>query len=279
MDNELEKYMKLLCDYQAVHCTNENNMNKSDNCCDNEKLVLDQQMNRNICRNCGQVGEIPDEVNFVHTLRNPKYRMSTRMGYSIKYSKLHRIHKWNNYDYKENAANANYIDITLIGNKLHLSNLMIKDACNLYCKIYIGEEVSSRDKIKTCMYIYCLYRSAIHYGIEFDLFDILKKEKLSIDNFNKATDKLDNKLLLNKDMPEIIKIANKNYNKNLNTYKVIIKYNEIVAKLRIINKRLNKNTALLISIFQLLETKNRKKFVGLFDISGTTLLKFIKKLK
>ena len=225
------------------------------------------------------------------------------MGYApgSKYSRLSRLHKWCNYDYKENTANKTYIEIEKLGRKLELNTLIIADACNVYKTIYIDDEISCRDKIRICMYIYCLYVSALNSGYSFSIFNVLrntqlyahlltnekdnkvkKKKELTIENFNKATEKVKkhdyaNKVLLNDDMEKIYNTTMKEHYENIPSMDEFIKkYNEIFAILQTKTKRLNKNTALLLSVYKLLEITNKKQFLKLYNISEGTLNKFLK---
>ncbi len=278
--NQYDKYFNLLNDTIKG---NEIEENLEEYCCGDKQILEDGVYDIRVCGNCGMVFDRPDDDITFACVRNPKYKLSSQMSFipGNKYKALYRLHKWNNYDYKENTANTTYTEIEKIGKKLSLNTLIIANACNLYKTIYIDSNISCRNRIKICMYLYCLYKAARHSGRRIKIFNILKATKidgksLTVDNFNKATEKLENKLLLNDKMVETYAMMYVHYDDIPSMDDFIDKYNEIFARLQKDTKRLNKNTALLLAVYKLLEITDKKRFLKLFSISEGTLNKFLK---
>ena len=113
-------------------------------CCENQRHRFDEYYRT--CISCGHMTP-KDEIIINNQHLNPKYQLSTTIGYGAKYKAIHRIHKWTNYDYRENMANRNYKEIREIGNKLILNDKIINNACWIYKGIYINRNVSSIDFI------------------------------------------------------------------------------------------------------------------------------------
>jgi len=248
-------------------------------CCEERELREDFIAIR--CINCGQTFNLEEDLNIYGCIRNPKYKLSTKMSYQPKYRTLQRLHTWSNYDYKENTANANYEDIKTIGKIIKLSNPIIDNACNFYKQIYIDNQISSRNKIKHCLYIYCLFKSANCFNTTFDLLEVLKKNKLSTDNYNKAMLKVegDDKLFLHKDMKKYISFVIEKYDIEIDVIELIRKYNELYKLLLTINNRVNKNSVLMTTIYLIIKPENQKEFIKEFPITKTTLYKFLKIIK
>ena len=82
-------------------------------CCGNPKIRYNEI--DKVCISCGLIGA-PDYSIIKEQFLNPKYQLSTTIGYGGNKA-VHRIHKWNNYDYRENAANVNYKVIKDMGEK------------------------------------------------------------------------------------------------------------------------------------------------------------------
>ena len=245
-------------------------------CCDNRQLRHnDIEM---VCINCGTICLL-DEIIIKPQHLNPRYQLSTTIGYAPKTRNIHRLHKWINYDYRENMANRNYVEIREIGDKLKLNHKVLNNACYIYKRIYIDNNVSSRNKIKRSLYVYCLFRSCVDYHTEFDIIQTLKENGLSIENYNKALMKVDdeNKLFLNPNMIKQYKKITDNWTTEITMKDIIVEYNRI-CKLSKENKyKLNNNSILIGSIYKLLEIKdNDKKFYKVFNITNTTIKKFNK---
>ena len=244
-------------------------------CCDNQRLRFDNIYN--VCISCGRCYHA-DEIIIRNQHFNPKYQLSTTIGYGYKYKAIHRIHKWTNYDYRENMANRNYIEIREIGTKLKLTKKMLDNACWIYKSIYIDRNVSSRNKIKRSLYIYCLYASCVEYHTEFNIIETLKDNQLSIENYNKALLKVEdkNKLFLNPNMMKQYQKIKDNWKDTKITLKdIILEYNRICNISKKHKYRLNNNSILIGSIYNLLKTDD-KKFYKIFNITPTTINKFRK---
>ena len=275
-EKKYDKYLELLdMDNKKIETV------KLTNCCQNREMIDDFVNNFSVCKNCG-ITETRQEILFEPNYRNPKFKMSTTMTYMKKYYKLYRLHMWANHDYKENNANNNYTEIEAICKNMSIANIVYQQACNLYKKIYIDDEISSRDNIKRCMYIYCIYRASIKYGEQpLDIFEMLKKCKLKTDNYNKATNKCEVKLLINDNMKDTITKIKEIYSLDIIQHEFIERYNKLMDKLQEKCSRINKNTLLIITAFIMIEEKlnkriRKKQFLEQFNISETTLLKFLK---
>ena len=148
---DYENYFKKLNEHEEKEEIKED-------CCDNKKTIIDEPNNIEICENCGNT-EIYYELiqeNYI-TQTNPHYKLTSVIPYSNKFKHLNRLQKWQNYSYEENTALVSYKDIRIIGLEINLSNEIINNAIQLYKHFYINEKISTRNKIKKSLYIYCLF--------------------------------------------------------------------------------------------------------------------------
>ncbi len=263
----MEKYFEILEKYNE-----EKKEEIIEDCCDNKQITIDEPNNIEICESCG-VCKIYHEFtqeNYL-TQTNPRYKLTSVIPYSNKFKALNRIQKWNNYSYEENTALQSYKDIRIIGLELKLNNEIINSAIQLYKNFYIGEKISTRNKIKHSLYIYCLF----YYSFEnnfFNIFEVLKRYKLSIDNFNKAISRTNfQKFFLQQNMINYINIIKKKYNIEYELKQIILLYNEYLKN----KNKFNSNTKLVLVFYDLLKIKNNTEFFKLFNISKSTLKKII----
>ncbi len=250
-------------------------------CCDNRRIIHGTEWD--VCINCGTCID-PHEIIIKRQFLNPRYQMTTAIGSGGKYKNVRRLHTWANYDYRENMANRNYKEIRDIGNGLNLHQKVLDNACFIYKSIYINKNVSSRNKIKRSLYIYCLARSCVEYHLTFDIIKMLGENGLSIDNYNKAISKVEdeNKLFLNVNMVDKMKIAKDNWDIKFTLINIIELYNKNIRISKGAKLKLNNNSILIGSIYVLLDiSKNKedKKFLNLYNITFTTIKKFIKILE
>ena len=265
---DYDQYLKSLNEY-----TLEEKEEKIKDCCPDKKIIIDESNNIEICKNCGNT-EIYQELiqeNYL-TQTNPYYRLTSIIPYSYRHRNIYRLQKWNNYSYKENTAIKSYNDIREFGLKIGLSNDIINNAIQLYKHFYYEKEISTRNKIKRSLYIYCLF----YYSFEdnfFNIFKVLEDNNLSIKNFNKAIIRTDiNKYFLQQNMEKYIDLIQKNYQKQFKLKDIIIKYNFLLKK----NNKFNTNSILILVFFKLLNIKDNEKFFNLFNISKFTLKKIFK---
>jgi hypothetical protein len=254
---------------------------KKKNCCNNQIIIVDISNNLEICESCGNTKKYVEYVEEnALTQINPYYRLtsviSSQGGY--KFKALRRLHKWNNFSYKENTAISSYKEIRKIGLEIKLINEIINNSIQLYKDFYINNEISTRHKIKKSLYIYCLFYNSFELNF-FDIFEVLSNYELSIDNFNKSIQRSNyNKYFLQNNMKLYIDIINKNYNIKLKLKSIIIIYNDYLIK----NSKFNSNSILILILYDLLLKKNIKinqnNFYKLFSISNSTIKK-IKNLK
>lgn len=285
---DYSKYFDLMDD-NKINEDNELEYKKEEDCCDNKETKYDYANNFIVCVNCGKTSELNEEDNtkIDITIRNKKFKLSTKMSYSKKFYKLNNIQKWKENDYKEQTADRNYNEIRNTGDKIGLPNLVIEQACDLYKKKYIDDEVSSRDEIKRFVYLHCLYTVSVYYKVPFDLFKILKKYKKKkfekiIEQFNTASSKFIKKSLLNENMETYKDRLLDKYDINVNIHEFIIMYNEMYELLKPLFKRTAKKSILTLTIYKIIEKSqkiNKKQFIKNFPISETTLCKYLKKLK
>ncbi len=243
-------------------------------CCEKPRIRTDGI--HDTCVNCGTMNPYNEIIIKKHFL-NPKYQLSTCIGYNNKFKPVLRLHKWINYDYRENMANRNYNEIREIGSKLKLDPWVLDNACMIYKKIYIDDNISSRNKIKKSLFIYCLSKSCYNYNIDFDIIKTLKDNKLSIKNYNKSLLKIKDvsKLFLNPNMVLLYKKLKDNFDTQIKAMDIIIEYNKNCNMGRN-KKRLNNNSILIGSIYNLLNLDCDKKFYKTFNITKTTINKFIR---
>ena len=245
-----------------------------EDCCNNKKIIIDEPKNIEICKSCGNT-EIYIELiqdNYI-TQTNPKYRLTSIIPYSFKYKHLNRIQKWNNYSYKENTALKSYKTIRNLGLEFNLNNEIINNAIQLYKKFYYQDKISTRNKIKRSLFIYCLFYFSFNNNF-FDIFEKLKIKNLSVTHFNKAISRSNlNEYFLQVNMKKYIQLIEKKYKKFFELKQVIIKYNELLKK----NDKFNTNSILILVFYRLLNITNENdEFFNLFDISKFTLKKIIK---
>ncbi len=269
--NELDIFLN---NYLMIN--NQHIPNEPEPCCDNPRIRYDE-VNK-VCVSCGRMFLIDDIIIRPQYL-NPKYQSTTTIGYGG-HKSLYRLHKWTNNDYRENMANRNYKEIKAIGEKLNLNNKVLDNACYIYKTIYIDRNVSSRNKIKRSLYVYCLCKSSYEYKLDFDIIKTLKDNELSIENYNKALLKVvdEKKLFLNPHINTQYEKIIKNWENTKITKKdIILEYNRICRLSKQKKYRLNNNSILLGSIYNLLGIKtDEKKFYKVFNITRTTIKKFNK---
>ena len=193
-------------------------------CCYNQSLIKDYTNGSVICENCGICYTDNIEYIDVPIYKNPKFHLSTKMSYLPKWRSIHRLHNWSNYDYQENTANKSYKDIEELGIKLGLHNKQIQKATQYYKIIYIDNNTSSRNKIKKCLFLYCLYKAS---NYKLNIIQILNDNNLTINNFNKAMTKIndEDKLFLHNKMINYQKIFLNYYRKKSIKY-LTNKYND-----------------------------------------------------
>lgn len=247
-------------------------------CCIDPKIRTDGIMDT--CVNCGNTTEYSETI-LKKQFLNPRYQLSTSIGcHNGKYKGVARLHRWLTCDYRENMANNNYREMRQIAEKLSLNEWIINHSCMIYKKIYIDDNISSRNKIKRSLFIYCLYKGASHYEKEFDVIQVLKDNKLSIGNYNKCLLKVDDedKLFLNSNMCMYYKKLGDNFETDITLIDIIKEYNRICNIGKDKKCRLNNNSILVASIHLLLnlddDTEDEKKFYKIFSISKTTIQKF-----
>ena len=250
-------------------------------CCDNPRIVHKTEWD--VCVNCGTCMDLTDII-IKRQFLNPRYQLTTSIGGGGKYKNVRRLHTWANYDYRENMANRNYKEMRDMGYKLNLHQKIMDNACYIYKGIYINKNVSSRNKIKRSLYVYCIYRSCMDYKKSINIIDLLNENELSIDNYNKAISKVEdeNKLFLNVNMIDKMKIATDNWDIDFTLMDLITLYNKNIRISKGNKLKLNNNSILIGSIYVLLkieENKEEKKFLKQYNITFTTIKKFIKILK
>lgn len=248
-------------------------------CCNNQEILIID--NTNVCENCGLViddnlYENMDNEKFKNVY-NPKFALSTKIEYKSKYKSLYRLQKWTSYDYKENTANNSYNEIKKIGKIFNIETTILDNACCLYNDIYMKQQISSRNKIKRSIYIYCIYKSCLLKNIyDIDLLEMIEKNNLTIDNFNNAIIKLNDKnYLIHKDIKKFIKLTKEHYDIDLTSYDIIKNYNVYLNKN---TKKINKNSLLIYIFYIKIKPKNIKNFIDIFGMSRLTLTKIINKL-
>ena len=269
--------------YQKYFEKLEKKIEKKD-CCENKELSLID--NFYVCINCAIVHnnddyEKLDNGKFFNTF-NPKFQVSTKIEYKNKYKKLYRLQKWNNYNYKENTLQESFRDIKKIGKKYNITIKLLDEACKIYNNIYMKENISSRNKIKKCIYIFCIYQTLFNNNCtnDINIFNVLKDYKLSINNFNSCLIKLDiNLFFLHEDMEKFIKITKENYKIDININYLIELYNQNLIKLKNNNIKINKTSLLIYIFYKLIKEENIKNFINLFSISRMTLTKIINKME
>lgn len=264
----MDKYFEKLNEYNEK----EKEEIKEEDCCDNKQIIIDISNNIEICSNCGNTENYHELIqeNAI-TQINPYYRLTSIIAYSHKYKHLNRLQKWSNYSYKENTVMKSYKDIRELGLKIKLNNDIISKAIRLYKDIYINEKISTRNKIKQSLYIYCLFYYSFNNNF-FNIFEVLKDNNLSIINFNKAISRSNmNKFFLHPNMIKYIELIKIKYNKLFKLKDIIIKYNQLLLE----NNKFNTNSVLILVFYKLLNIKNNDDFFNLFNISKFTLKKII----
>ena len=255
---------------------NEHIMLNTVSCCSNKNEIFTGLYF--VCTNCGKM-TLENDTFINPTFLNPKYQLSTIIGYRNKTKHISRLHKWANYDYKENAANKSYSEIEDICNTFGYDQNVINKACYLYNDIYINQKISCRNKIKRSVFIYCILKAVYHYSGTWDclneLPDMLKKYKLTMLHYNKAINKLndDDKMFLHNKFLVYKEIIKKNLNKTINYKDIVLKYNEFLKKNSVNKHKLSNNSIVLITFYILLDKD--EAFFEYFKIMPYTVAKFL----
>ena len=247
-----------------------------DKCCD--KMKLRKGLEYRVCVSCGRCNGKSREDTEYYEVLNARYQNTTTIGYAKNSKKLHRLHKWTNYDYRENMAMKNYKTIRDMCEDFGLHNRVKDNACFIYKRIYIDKMVSSRHKIKECIFMYCILHSCNDYKINFDIISNLRKYNLNINKYNKALLKIedDDVLFLNKNMESYYNLIIHNFHdKKIKMSDIIILYNILYKKSKNNTYKLNNNSILLGCIYFLLSED--KRFYRVFNITYTTINKIKKK--
>ena len=190
-----------------------------------------------------------------------------------------RIQKWQSYDYKENTLIKSFKTIKKIGEKLKIQGKLLDKSCYKYKEIYINKNISSRNKIKRCIYIYCIFIIAYENNIKLNIIEILKDNNLSINNFNNCLNKLEeNNFYLHNDMEKYLLLTKEHYNINIDIFFLIEKYNFYIKKLNNNKIKINKNSLLIYTFYNIISPKNVNNFIKIFQISRMTLQKIINKI-
>jgi hypothetical protein len=246
-------------------------------CCSNPKIRCCEI--EDVCINCGSINsniveQPPDELTSV---LNPKFMLTTFVPYSSKYRHIHRLHTWHpqNFCYKENMALQSYKFIKKICDQNKLNEKIYYNSCFHYKRIYIDDNISSRNKIKRCLLIYCIHRSCKDYNKKVNVITILKSNHLSITNYNKALSKIvdKDKLYLNNNMEKYYETLVEFYDTNITIYDIIKYYNEYCKYSREYSIKLNNNSILIGTLYKLLN-KHDKEFYSIFHSTFITLQKF-----
>jgi len=168
----------------------------TDNLCEHEFVTDNYQ---DVCMKCGLCSNNPDVL-----YKNPINIFETHNPNKDKHfmfptiisggrSNIKRLHIWQSSDNRR----------VFIGN----CNRIIKDICEKFKldkwvkyidhqvrEIYLNENVRTRGKIKTSIFLYFLYQKAIELKEPIPLLEIMEYCDISILNFNNAVDKLSTEL-------------------------------------------------------------------------------------
>lgn len=273
--NNYEKYFNLLEN-------NKQEINEIKKCCENQEIIIDNENDIKVCENCGVVLDNNIDLNYslekLQLVLNPKFSLTYLIKPKRNFKNIIRLHKWSNYNYHESTAKNDFKIIKKIYIKYNIDIKNFQLSCYLYKKIYIDDKISSRNKIKKALLIYCVFKKNRHI----DIFEILQQNNIGVLHFNKLIEKLDENLYLHKEMKIIVDLINKNYQRNININDIITIYNDYKKLFIQKNIRKHKNSNLYVGIFFYLKINKNdieeiKKFIKIFNITLPTITKFLNK--
>jgi len=254
-------------------------------CCDNKQIIYDSFMN--ICKNCGRVDEILNKVsdpaesigkNGDPLLPEKNMRTFLTGGKNTKANRfLKRMTVWQGHNYMVCELEKAFVLIEKIMGELGIKdNKILNFAKGVYNEIYRNKDFkTSKGKIRTAVYIYCITFAMDHYEIEYNLINILKDMGITIKKYNYAMDRFEiERTYLHENIEE--------YCEKINDY-ITIPINDIVKEYNIhlrykkkTNFKCYENTILIGILFNLIKKKLKKsKFRKLFKISSVSLNKVL----
>ena len=256
---------------------NTKNIKKKEDKCFNyfdHEFVIDQENNIEVCTYCGETKKYIEGDEPINHLNN-KYHLTSmivggkncRNNYVIK-----KLHKYNNYDYKEVTMNKSFKEIKKICDHFKLSNKIYNNSVCKYKNIFLDQNISSRDNIKKSVYIYCIVFSCDYNNIEIDVDNLINYLNLKRKHYIKALKKLDkNNTYFVKDLVES-KIQTCLENNIVIDKKIIYNdYHKYIVK----NLKINKNSLILFLFYINLDIKN-ESFIEIFNTTKITVKKFNK---
>ena len=243
----------------------------------------------NVCINCGltekdhSIYQDPSNVYESHNPSTDRHFLWPTIikGYNVS---LRRIHIWQNSDNRRvfiGKCNNIILDIC---KEFELQRYE-KYIDNEFRDIYMYDDVRTRGKIKTSIFLYFLYNKSIELNDDIDILEIMRYCKVSILNYNNAIDKLMNEVEKTKVTPLYIPVNINKYFNLLGDIKNNIVFNDFIISF---NEKLKEHhktrpdsiTKVCIYNYLLnngftLESEVIVKFLTTFNISSKLLNKLI----
>ena len=265
---EFEKYFKVLEKYEEK----KEKVEKVEKV-EKHEWVIDSENSYEVCVKCGLCREYTEIEPTIKYLNN-KFHLTTvivggkntRENYVIK-----KLQKWNNYNYKEVVMNKSFGVIEKICDNFSLTKKVYFMAINKYKNVFLDDKISSRDKIKRCVYVYCILCSCEIYDIDIDIDDLLDYIKVKKKHYLKALKKIDkNNIYFIKNIVEskINICLENNIDVDINDI-----YNDYKS-LKNTDMKINKNSLILFLFYRNINVSN-EKFIELFNTTKITIKKFI----
>lgn len=269
---DYEKYFKVLENHNKME------IKKEDEECEHTFLI-DYEYHTEICDKCGLSKPYVEEIK-PNTYLNKKFHLTTIIvgGKSSKKNyMLKKFQKYSNYNYKEVTMLKSFKEIKKICKHFNLNNKIYDVSISKYKNIFLDLNISSRDKIKKSVYVYCIIYGCNFYNIEIDVKDILNYIRIEKKHYLKALKKIDknNIYFVKEIIDEKIDLCLKK-GIEVNKKNIYEDYYRFVLD----ELKFNKNSLILFLFYKNLDITD-EDFILLFNTTKITLKKFnnLKKIK
>lgn len=265
LDNFLDDYLK----------KEDNNQKKINKCCMNkENIVLSDNLLLYVCVECAMVQTEIYTKDFYENGKIPGC-VKTYIPYQRNNHSIRRLHRWNNYSYKE-VHMRKLVDE--IDNKLKNIDFIDKEikmfSIIKFKSLY--DKISVRAKIKNALIVYCIYVISISLDRPIDLLLLLSIYNLNIKNYNDLVNKLkEDKLFYSR----FIDIYFSKLDIEIDKINFVLKYNLI---LKYNNRKFNTKTILLGLLYNILlkeDKLDKIKFYNTYSISKNSIKSISKFIK
>lgn len=236
-------------------------------CCQEQDFIYSDGLGLFVCVRCGTIDK-QRQKEVAEFVPNISFSSKTVIPYSAKFRHLHRLQKWENYDYYEVR------DYKL---QLQFNDYPLDKDLNRVSQIKFFDEyknIKIRGNIKLGLVCYAIYSAHLDLKRTVDIDDWFKFLKITSKHYNNANKKLyGNKLFYPDNINKYLKIIEYKVDKNF----LIRTYNEFLIK-----DDYKYNTKTILSSLIYIELEKTKEipneFFKLFKISKSSIQKIKKKL-